>query len=93
MQKYQFLMIFNNFNILKAVTVFPEPDSPTKATVSPFGILNEIEFTTFKELSCEKKPILKFFISTKVFMSFNECFSWIQSITNCFTNKYKKTKH
>ena len=43
----------NNFNMLKAVTVFPEPDTPTKATVSPFGILNEIEFTTFKELSCE----------------------------------------
>jgi hypothetical protein len=33
--------------MLRAVTVFPEPDSPTRATVFPLGISNEIDLTTF----------------------------------------------
>ena len=37
----------NNFKILKAVKDFPEPDSPTKATVLPAGIFIEILSTTF----------------------------------------------
>jgi len=36
-----------SFSKLRAVTVFPEPDSPTKATVLPLGILNETELMTF----------------------------------------------
>ena len=37
----------NNFKILRADNVFPEPDSPTIATVLPFGISIFTSLTTF----------------------------------------------
>ena len=37
----------NNFKILKADNVLPDPDSPTMATVLPFGISKLTSLTTF----------------------------------------------
>ena len=52
----------NNCNIDNDVTVLPEPDSPTIATVSPLLILKEIFFTAEVLSEPVTKSILKFFI-------------------------------
>jgi hypothetical protein len=52
----------NNCSTDKEVTVFPDPDSPTIATVSPWPISNEIFFTAGVEPDCVLKSTLKSFM-------------------------------
>ena len=49
----------NNCNIDKEVTVLPEPDSPTIATVSPVLIVKEMFFTAEKVSESVLKSTLK----------------------------------
>ena len=62
----------NNFKILRADNVFPEPDSPTIATVLPFGISIFTLLTTFWFAS---KLIVNFFIETSLNFNSYEIFN------------------
>ena len=62
--------------MLRAVTVLPDPDSPTNATVLPFGISKEIDLTTLDLIFWDWKPTDKFFIETRFSIILNECFDY-----------------
>ena len=64
----------NNFNMLRADNVLPDPDSPTIAVVLPFATSIFTFLTTSVYLL---KPILKLFIYI-IFSILIKSLSWVQ---------------
>ncbi len=61
----------------REVTLFPEPDSPTTARVSPLSMWKETPSTAFTTPSSVKKWTLRSFTSKSRFWSMPApCLSW-----------------
>ena len=59
-----------NFKIASALTDFPEPDSPTIASVSPFLTFHETSLTALTVRPLTSNSTLRFFISKATFFHY-----------------------